>query len=147
MVQRFKETCHPVFTSANTPSRGILRTLKGKRNHTLQCGCFKHRILGPNHSFCESAQYLRTVSSRCEQFGLTEDEKGQERTLDKGGSVNKGMLKSVNSQEVNSLVSSPRLALETVCGKTFRTSNHCPRLFNSRRFANSHRSGTEYRLV
>ena len=33
------------------------------------------------------------VSNWCEQFGLTEEEKGQERTLDKGESVNKGMLK------------------------------------------------------
>ena len=37
--------------------------------------------------------------------------------------------------------------LETDCGKTFKVSNHCPRLFNSQRFANSHRSGTGYRLV
>ena len=31
-----------------------------KRNHTLQCGCFKHRTLVPNLSFCKSAQYLRS---------------------------------------------------------------------------------------
>ena len=31
-----------------------------KRNHTLQCGCFKHRTLVPNHSFCTSAQYLQS---------------------------------------------------------------------------------------
>ena len=50
------------------------------------------------------------VSNGCEHFGLTKDEKGQEITLDNDESVNKGVLKSVNSQEVNSLVSSPRLA-------------------------------------
>ena len=50
------------------------------------------------------------VSKRCEQFGLAEDEKGQERTLVKRESVNKGILKSVNPQKVNLLVSSPRLA-------------------------------------
>ena len=33
------------------------------------------------------------VSNWCAQFGLTEDEKGQERTLDKGESVNKGILR------------------------------------------------------
>ena len=42
------------------------------------------------------------VSNWCEHF-----EKGQERILE---SVNKEILKSVNSQEVNSLVSSPRPA-------------------------------------
>ena len=31
---------------------------------------------------------------------MTENEKGQERTLEKGESVNKGILESVNSQEV-----------------------------------------------
>ena len=31
-----------------------------QRHHTLQCGCFKHRALVPNHSFCKSAQYLRS---------------------------------------------------------------------------------------
>ena len=27
-------------------------------HHTLQCGCFEHHDLVPNHSFCKSAQYL-----------------------------------------------------------------------------------------
>ena len=40
-------------------------------------------------------------------------EKGQERILEKGESVNKEALKSLNSQEVNSLVSSARLASGT----------------------------------
>ena len=31
-----------------------------KRNHTLQCGCFKHKTIVPNHSFCKSAQCLRS---------------------------------------------------------------------------------------
>ena len=37
--------------------------------------------------------------------------------------------------------------LETVCGKAFRTSSHCPRLFNSQGYASWHRSGAGYRLV
>ena len=81
-----------------------------QRHHTLQCGCFKHRALVPNHSFCKSAQYLRSSFELCEQFGLTEEEKVQERPLGKKESVSKGVLISVKSQEVNLLVSSPRLA-------------------------------------
>ena len=38
------------------------------------------------------------------------DDKGQERILEQGESVNKEILKGVKSREVNSLVSSPRLA-------------------------------------
>ena len=60
MVQRLKGTGHPVFTSASALSRGILRTLKGKETIHFQCGCFKHRTLVPNHSFCKSAPYLRS---------------------------------------------------------------------------------------
>ena len=43
--------CVQLWNSENT---------ERKRNHTLQCGCFKHRTLVPNHSFRESAQYLRS---------------------------------------------------------------------------------------
>ena len=39
------------------------------------------------------------------------DEKGQEKILAKESPVNKEILMSVNSQEVNSLVSSPRTEL------------------------------------
>ena len=35
MVQRFKETGHPVFTSASVLSREILRRLKGKTIHFI----------------------------------------------------------------------------------------------------------------
>ena len=50
------------------------------------------------------------VSNWCEQYGLRANEKGQERYLGKGEAVNKEILKSVISQEVNSLGSSPRQA-------------------------------------
>ena len=48
ILRKFQDTGHPVVKSI-------------KRHHTLhQCGCFKHRALVPNHSFCKSAQYLRS---------------------------------------------------------------------------------------
>ena len=58
MVERFKDTGHLVFKSISALSRGILQKKKKHRHHTLQCGCFKDRALVPNHSFCNSAQYL-----------------------------------------------------------------------------------------
>ena len=60
MVERFKDTGHPVFKSISALSRGILIKEKQQRHHTLQCGCFKHRALVTDHSFCKSAQYLRS---------------------------------------------------------------------------------------
>ena len=50
------------------------------------------------------------MRSSCEFFGLTEEEKEQEKPPGNKESVTKGVLTSVKSQEVNLLVSYPRLA-------------------------------------
>ena len=59
MVERFKDTGHPVLKSASASSRTSMR----KRDHTLQCGCFKHRASMSNYSLSESAQYPRSSHS------------------------------------------------------------------------------------
>ena len=51
-IIKFKETGHPVFTSASALSR--------KRNCALQCECFEHKTLLPNHSLSKSAQNQRS---------------------------------------------------------------------------------------
>ena len=141
MVQRFKETSHPVFTSAKALSRGILRMLKGKETIYFNADASNTDLLFPIIHSVNQLRIYGAVSNWCHQFGSTMDEKGQEQILAKGESVNKEILKIVNSQDgLNSY-------LETDCGKTFKTSNHCPRQFNSQRVANSHRSGTGYLLV
>ena len=61
------------------------------------------------HSATQLSIYV-AVSNWCEQFGWTEEEKEQERPLGRKESVTKGVLSSVNSQEVKLLVSSPSLA-------------------------------------
>ena len=48
-----------------------------QKHHTLRCGCFAHRTLVPNHSLCKSIH--GTVTNWCEHFGLTEEEKVQEK--------------------------------------------------------------------
>ena len=50
------------------------------------------------------------LSNWCEQFGQTEEEKGQDKPRGKKESVTKSVLTSVKSQEVNLLVCSPRPA-------------------------------------
>ena len=58
MVQNFKETKHPVFTSINALSRGILRQNKRQNIHTLQRWIDEFRIVVQDYILCESAQYL-----------------------------------------------------------------------------------------
>ena len=110
MVQQFKETGHPAFTSASALSRGILRMLKGKATiHFNADASNTERLFRITHSVNQLSIY-GAVSNWCWQFGLRADEKGQENILEKREPVNKEILKSVNSQDVNSSVSSPRLA-------------------------------------
>ena len=58
MVERFKDTGHPVFKSVSALNRGILKKKFYRDTVHLHGGCFKHRALVPNHSFSKSAQYL-----------------------------------------------------------------------------------------
>ena len=79
MVQRFKETGHPVFESISALSHGILKRKKGKQaihfNGDSSITELLFRIIHSAHqlSICGA------VASWCEQFGWTEEEKGQEK--------------------------------------------------------------------
>ena len=60
MVERFKDTGHPVFKSICALSRGILKKENGRDTIHFNADASKYRILAPNHSLCKSAQYLRS---------------------------------------------------------------------------------------
>ena len=111
MMERFKDTCHPLFKSISALRSWNSEKEEQQRHHTLQCGCFKPRVLLFRivHSVKELS-IRGAVSNGCEQFGLAKNENGQAKFLGKGDSVTKGVLTSVISYEVNFLVSSPRLA-------------------------------------
>ena len=55
-----KDTGHPVFKSISALSRGILEKKNGQDTTHFNGGCFEHRALILNYSFCKSAQYLRS---------------------------------------------------------------------------------------
>ena len=76
MVLRFKETGHPVFTSANALSCGILRMLKGKETTHFNEDASNTELLFRIIHFVNQPSIYGGVSNWCEQFGLTEDEKG-----------------------------------------------------------------------
>ena len=107
MVQRFKETGHPVFTSASALSRGILRRVMGKDSIHFSTDASITVFLSESFTQANQLSIYGAVSNWCEEFGLTSCEK--EHISDMSASKqNEKILKSVNAQEVNSLVRSPR---------------------------------------
>ena len=135
MVERFKDTGHPVFKSISALSRGILRKKNDRDAMHFSADASNTELLFRNIHSVKQLSIHGAVSNWCEQFGLTEEEKGQEKQKE---SVTKGVLTSVKSQD---------RYFETVCGNTFRTSNHCPKQFASQGFAMAHRSCTGFQLV
>ena len=105
MVERLKDTCRPVFKSIGALSRGILKKKNGRDTIHFTADASKQGWFRIIHSLNQLSIH-GTVSNWCEQFGLTEGEKEQEKQKE---SVTKGVLTSVKSQEVKLLVSSLRL--------------------------------------
>ena len=145
MVQRFKETGHPVFTSASALSRGVLRMLKGKETIHFNADASNTELLFRIIHSVNHLSIFGAVSNCCEQVGWTTDEKGREKLSQKESPWTKKYQRAWIHKKWT--LWCLNWYLETDCGKTFKTSNYRPRLFNSQRFANSHRSCTGYRLV
>ena len=112
MVQRFKDTGHPVFRNASALSRGILKRLKGKETIHFNADAsnteFSFRIIHAANQLCISEQF-RSQSKR-EKESTSETSTEREELVDREAfeTVHKEILKSMNLQEVNSLVSTPR---------------------------------------
>ena len=105
MERRFKETGHPLFKSISALSRGILKRKKGKETiHFNEDSSNTELLFRTIHSE-NQLSIDGAVANWCEQFGLTEEEKGRDNL-----SVNFFFLTSVRSHEVQLLVSPPRTA-------------------------------------
>ena len=84
-------TGHSVFKSFSALSRGILNKKNGRDtlhfNADVSTSEFHFRIIRSVNQL----SIFGAVSNWCEQFCLIVDEKGQERNLEKGESVNQEM--------------------------------------------------------
>ena len=118
MVERFKDTGHRVFKSISASSRGILNKKNDRDTiHFNAVASNTELLFQIIHSVNQLSVY-GAVSTWCEQFGLAEEEKVQEKQKE---FVTKGALTSVKSQEVKLLVSPPKLVSGSrLRGKTFR---------------------------
>ena len=105
MVQRFKDTGHPVPRRIRGLSCGILKRKNGRDTIHFNADALNTMILFRIIRSVSQLSIYGAVSNRCEQFGLTEKETGQDKQKE---SVTRGVLTSVKSQEVKLLVSSPR---------------------------------------
>ena len=109
MVERLKDTGRPVFKSTSAWSRGILQKKNGRDTIHINAEASNTEILFRIIHFVNKVSIYGAVPNWCEQFGLTEEEKEEERPLGRKESVSKGVLSSVHYQVVKLLVSSPRL--------------------------------------
>ena len=101
MEQRFKETGHLVFTIISALSCGIV-----KRKETIHFSgdSSNTELLFQTFHSVNQLSIYGAVPNWCEQFGLTDEEKARNNL-----SVNKSILTSVPSHEVQLLVSPPKL--------------------------------------
>ena len=83
MVGRFKDTGHPVFTSISALSRGILKKKINRDTVHFNADASNTEFLFLNHSFCESAQYLRSSFELVWTMRLDRGRKGTKRCIDK----------------------------------------------------------------
>ena len=148
MVERFKDTGHPVFKSISALSRGILKKKNVRDTIHFNADASNTELLFRIIHSVNQLSIYGAVSNWCEQFGLTEEEKGQERHLGRKEYVTQSVLSSVNSQDVKVLVSSLRLPSgNRVRRNIFRTSDHCPRQFDSQGYAKTQFSCIGLHLV
>ena len=110
MVERLKDTSHPVFKSISPLSRGILKKRNNRDTIHFNADASNTELLFRSIHSVNQLSISGAVSNWCKQFVLTEEERELERPLARKESVTKGVLSSVNSQEVKLLVSSPRPA-------------------------------------
>ena len=98
MVQRFKGTCHLVFKSISALSRGILKRKKGKETIHSNGDSTHTELLFPTLHSVNQLNIYGTVANWCQQFGLTEEEKGRPNF-----SLDKKMLTNIPPEEVQTL--------------------------------------------
>ena len=147
MVERCKDTGHPEIKSISALSRGILKKKNNRDTIHFNADASNTELLFRIIHSVNQLSIYGAVSNWREQFGLTEEEKVQEKPPGKKESVTKSVLTSVKSQEVKLLVSSPRRASGNSLRERFRTSNHCPRQYASQGFAKTQFSCIGFQLV
>ena len=96
MVERFQDTGHP-SKSISVLSRGILKKKNGSDTIHFKANASNTQLLFQIICSVNRLSIHGAVSNWCEQFGLTKEEKGQEKLKE---SLTECVLTCVKSQEV-----------------------------------------------
>ena len=149
----YNDTRNQVTQYSHVPVHWVVESWEGWKEEKpyTSLRILKHRTLFPDHSLRKKLSIYGAVSNWSEQFDLrpNENELTSERSAGKEDSVNEEILKSANSQEVNSLVCAPRHPLASA--NRLQENLECfelrSRPVNWRKFASLHRSRTRQKLA
>ena len=107
MVEKFKESGHPVFKSISALSRGILKRKNNRNTIHFNADASNTELLFRTLHSATQLSIFGAFSSWCEEFGQRPN--GREPTSEMFVTKeNEQLLKNVKPQEVNSLVQTPR---------------------------------------
>ena len=81
MVERSKDTCHPVFISISALSRGTLKKKNNRDTIHFNADASNTELFLRITYSVNQLSFYGAVSNKCEPFDLTEEEKEQERLL------------------------------------------------------------------
>ena len=105
LVERFKETDHPVFKSISALSRGFLKRTNNRDTIHFNADASNTELLFRTIRSANQLSIDGSVSSWCEEFGQRPNERDFGQFVEK---ENEQLVKNVKPQEVNSLVQTPR---------------------------------------
>ena len=88
MVQRFKETGHPIFTSTSVLSRGILKQKRGRSTTHFNGDAVNAELLFQTVHSVNDISVHAAITNWCCQFGLKNEEKERVAIL-----VDNGLLR------------------------------------------------------
>ena len=128
-----------------------LEKVERKRNHTMHGGSLNTELLFRIIHSVNKLSIDGAVSNWCEHFDLrpNENELTSERSAGKEDSVNEEILRSANSQEVNSMVCAPKNPPASAhrLRENLDSFELRSRPVNLRKIASLHRSRTRQKLA
>ena len=128
MVERFKDTSHPVFKSISALRSGILKKKNNRGIIHFSADVSNRELLFRIIHSVNQLSVDGPVSNWCEQIRFDRGRKGTRKTTWKGRIRDR---RCIDKCEITRSKTFGIFSKTSIFGKTFRTSNHCPKQFDS----------------